>query len=390
MRIASRRSPVFRTLSTSPDTHPIRAALALSALCLLAAPTAPGLAAFAQPGASQGAVSGTPIAASDDSSAPARDPFLAPPPNAAADSNAAAMPSMEAVKLSTQGAFTSNQVRVGDSLDYVVQVEWEDTQVPVFVLAPDSLDFPGFRILGQATEHKKIASGSSVKNHTEFIYRLRAQTQGTGKASSLKIRYLTGLSKQEEAVYIPTALADIGPAPVRILDMLWFRILMVLAILGGAGALGYAAFKAAKRRAAQAPKRDDLKPDVNALRNRLRSAQNTPDASKAILLEMERLAIRFMQDEAGANGAAKKSANGSTNAATAVASQARFEPQLQAYLKAKPAGTAADGTSQDWDKLKELFRHARFAGGHLEPHELQDAFRTFRKCLKMTGEDEHE
>jgi hypothetical protein len=370
------------------DTPTLSAWIALSALCLLAAPTAPGLAAFAQSGASHGNVPGTPIAAGDDSSAPARDPFLAPSPSAAPDSNAVAMPPMEAVKLSTQGAFTSNQVRVGDSLDYVVRVEWEDTQVPVFVLAPDSLDFPGFKILGQATEHKKIASGSTVKNHTEFIYRLRAQAQGTGKASSLKIRYLTGLSKQEEAVYIPTALADIGPAPVRLLDMLWFRILMVLAILGGAGALAYAAFKAASKRAANAPKRDDLKPEVAALKNRLRSAQNTPDASKAILLEMERLAIRFMQDEAGADAAARKPANGSANSPAAVAVQARFEPQLQAYLKAKPAD--GGGAAQDWDKLRELFRHARFAGGHLEPHELQDAFRTFRKCLKMTGEDEHD
>jgi hypothetical protein len=375
------------------DTHSIRIASALSALCMLAAPAAPGLAAFARSGAPQAAAAaaaGTPAATGDDSPAPARDPFLAPPPVAPADSDAAAMPPMEAVKLSTQGTFTSAQIRVGDSLDYVVQVEWEDTQVPVFVLAPDSLGFPGFKILGQATEHKKIASASGVKNHTAFIYRLRAQTQGTGKASSLKIRYLTGLSKQEEAVYIPTALADIGPAPVRILDMLWFRILMALAILGAAGALGYAAFKAARRRAAKAPKRDDLKPDVAALKNRLRSAQNTPDASKAILLEMERLAIRFMQDEAGANAAAQKPTNGSGSVTAAVAAQARFEPQLQAYLAAKPAGTDGSGTAQDWDKLRELFRHARFAGGHLEPHELQDAFRTFRKCLKMTGEDEHD
>jgi hypothetical protein len=309
---------------------------------------------------------------------------------------------MEAVKLSTQGHFTSMSPRVGDSLDYVVEVEWEDTQVPVIVLAPDSVDFPGFKVIGQATVHKKLAAGASVRNHTEFVFRLRAHTQGPGKAASMKLRYLTGLSRAEEAVFIPTALIDIRTAPVRLLDMLWFKALMLLVILGAAGAIGLASFKlASRKRADKAPKREDLSPAVAALKSRLRSAQNSPDASKEILLEMERLATRFLRDEIDAAGGTAK-AKKTDDAAGAPAQGLRFEPLLTAYLAGPGASGAAGaqgagGTAQewakaqeDWAKLGELFKHARFAGGYKEPHELQDAFRTFRKCLKITGEDQHE
>src|SRR5207253_1309750 len=125
--------------------------------------------------------------------------------------------------LSTQAAFSQPSARVGDSLDYVLQVEWRDGQVPVVVLAPDSIAFAGFKVIGQATVHKKIATENEVRNHTEFIYRLRAVTQGGGRAASLKLRYLSGISKSEEAVYVPAAILDVGPAPVNLADRLWFK-----------------------------------------------------------------------------------------------------------------------------------------------------------------------
>lgn len=360
------------------DPFRFRTAHALVSLALLAAPAAPGLAVFAQAGAS----------ASGDSTAALRDPFLAPPPAPVADSShLPGVPSRGAVKLTTQGTFTNPSPRVGDSLDYVVRVEWEDTGVPVFVLAPDSLEFPGFKLLGQATVHKKVASGSTVRNRTEFIYRLRARTQGTGKAASLKVRYLTGLSRQEEAIFIPTALADIGPAPVRLLDMVWFKILLWALMAAAAGAAGYAAYRLSlRKRAAKAVAREDLKPEVAALKARLRTALNSPDASKTLLLEMEGLAIRYLRDEtASAAGGSRPSAS---------PAPARFDPLLDAYLARTASGTGANGHGHggnaDWDKLRDLFRHARFAGGYKEPHELQDAFRTFRICLKMTGDDDHE
>ncbi len=281
----------------------------------------------------------------------------------------------EAVNLSAHGAFSNRAPRVGDSLDYVASVEWEDTQVPVFVLAPDSADFPGFRILGQATQHKKLANGQAVRNHTEFQYHLQAQTQGPGKAIALKLRYLTGLSQQEQAVFIGAVLVDIAPAPVHVMDMLWFKLLLWALILAAALAIAFAVFKLASRKRAEAkPQREDLRPAVDALKARLRSAQNSPDASKAILLEMEAVCMRYLREQAGPGAATPP---------------AKFDAALDGYL-AKP-GTAAEAA--DWAKLKDLFRHAHFAGGYKEPHELQDAFRTFRKCLKMTattGEDDHD
>lgn len=299
---------------------------------------------------------------------------------APADS-AAAM--QEAVNLTARGAFSNPAPRVGDSLEYVITAEWEETQVPVLVLAPDSSDFPGFRLLGQATQHKKLANAQGVRNHTEFIYSLRATAQGPGKAASLKVRYLTGLSRNEEAVYVPTALVDIAPAPVRLLDLLAVKLALWLAFFAAAVAAGWAAFKLAARKRAEArPKRADLRPEAEALKARMRIAQNNPESSKAILLEMESLAIRFLKEETGETSAA-----------------ARFETLLKTYLSKGPggsdrAGDAGVGAARpgdqagDWARLGDLFRHARFAGGYKEPHELQDAFRILRKCLKIQAEEE--
>jgi hypothetical protein len=292
--------------------------------------------------------------------------------SAPADS-AAAAPMQEAVKLATRGAFSLPAPRVGDSLAYVVSVEWEDTQVPVVVLPPDSADFPGFRLLGQATQHKKLANAQAVRNHTEFIYSLRATTQGPGKAAAMKLRYLTGLSQREETVYVPAALVDIAPAPVRLLDMLAVKIALWLAILAAAVAAGWAAFKlAARKRAEASPQRADLRPEVDALKARMRTAQNNPESSQAIILAMETLAVRFLKEETGDT-----------------ASTGRFETLLAAYLsKGGADGKRGSDETADWAKLGDLFRHARFAGGYKEPHELQDAFRTFRKCLKIQAEEE--
>src|SRR4051812_6270145 len=112
-------------MQVAKTRHANRLAQALLASALFALPMGgPGLSVFAQ----------TPAPA--DSGAPTRDPFLAPPPAPVpkGDSGSVGAPLQEAVKLSTQGAFTNPSPRVGDSLDYVLQVEWQDTQVPVFVL----------------------------------------------------------------------------------------------------------------------------------------------------------------------------------------------------------------------------------------------------------------
>jgi hypothetical protein len=313
-----------------------------------------------------------PLAASvPDSTLIQRDPFQPPPLDSAAVNVDADTNPLEAVKLSAHGAFTNLSPRVGDSLDYVLQVEWEESQVPVMVLAPDSLDFSGFKVLGQATVHKKLAGVQSIRNHTEFIYRLRAQIQGSGRVSSLKVRYITGLSGKEEALFIPTALLDIAAAPVNLLDRVWFKLLAGLIVFGGAVFLAWGAYRITLRTRKKAePTKLDLRPEVTDLKNRMKSAASSPDAAREILLAMESLGILYLQQELKNQ------------------TQTKFEPLLEGFLAS--TGNADSPGTQDWVKLKELFRHARFAGGYKEPHELQDAFKTFKRCLKITGEDEHE
>ena len=116
---------------------------------------------------------------------------------------------------------------------------------------------------------------------------------------------------------------------------------------------------------------------------------------------MYRLARRLPRVDLHAAGSPPSAAKAKTpqEAAGASAAAPRFEALLATFL-ASPAskGGAAQGagdqdwakTQKDWATLGDLFKHARFAGGYKEPHELQDAFRTFRKCLKITGEDQHE
>jgi len=312
-------------------------------------------------------------------------------PDAGSDSAGSPAPAVEIVNLSAQGAFSAPSARVGDSLDYVLSVEWPETGVPVMVLAPDSLDFQGFQVIGQATSHKKLATAQGIGNRSEFVYRLRTRTPGSGKVSALKLRYLTGLSREEQSHFVPPAHLDIGTARAPLTRTLWFRLLAGWLALAAAGALGWAAYQAAARRrkAGRPPAKQDLRPEVLALKGRLRAASlGTPGASKSILEEMESLCIRHLLQELDGNAPASSRPGGSAGPAAGAAADggrgngaaAKFDPLLDRYLARNPA---AEG---EWGGMRELFRHARFAGGHKEPHELQDAYRALRKCLRITDE----
>lgn len=304
-----------------------------------------------------------------------------------ADTSLAAAAPVEAVNLSVEGRFTTPAPAVGDSLDYVLKVEWADAGVPVVVLAPDSLDFQGFDILGQATFHKKLADTRGVQNRTEFVYRLRAKTQGSARAASLKLRYLSGISRSEESVFVPSTLVDIAPAPTRLLESLWFRLLAALLLLALAGLGGHAAYRAARRRSeasARKPDGTDLRPEVLALKSRLKGGD-----SRDILLEMESVCARHLKARLAPLGKASvKAAIGdaappvAASAPPAGANAPRFDALLDRYL----ASDGAEGQPEDWKSLRDLFQHARFAGGHKEPHELQDAYRTLKRCLRITDE----
>ena len=153
------------------------------------------------------------LAASAQPPPPAPDssaPMLSVP---AADSGAAAAPAaVEVVNLSVQGAFSAPSVRAGEAVDYVLRVDWPETGIPVMVLAPDSIGFPGLKVVSSATSHKKVAVGAGLGNRSEFTWKLVGETPGSGKASAVKVRVLTGISRTEESLCVPTAHIDVLPA----------------------------------------------------------------------------------------------------------------------------------------------------------------------------------
>lgn len=293
-------------------------------------------------------------------------------------------PALEVVDLAATAAFSDASPRAGDSLDYTLTVEWPDSGIPVMLLAPDSLEFSGLQVIGQATSHKKLATAgpdgqARLSNRTVFTWRLRAQAPGSGKASSARLRWVTGLSRNEEQRFIPTTHLDILPGRVPLLDRLWVRLLLGWAALAAAAGIVFGLVTLGKRRkAAKAPAaKADLRPEALALKARIKSA-GAAGASREILLDMEALAVRYL-----AQAPASAPAAAMPGVAAPGAVPAKFDPLLDQYL-ARNGNSAV--SSADWTALRDLFRHARFAGGHKEPHELQDAFRTLKRCLQITEE----
>jgi hypothetical protein len=269
----------------------------------------------------------------------------------------------EAVKLSAKGTFAAARAAVGDTIEYLLRVEWKDARVPVVVLPPESLETPGFRIAGQSAAHRKSAQGGTVGNVTEFSYQLVPKAPGNAKVAPLKLRYLTGLSSREEFLYVPGAFLDIVPARVPLYARLWFRILAGLAALTALAFGGWRFTRAhsEKRRKAREAATHDFSPEVRALRGRWNSAD-----SKTWIEDAEKICAAWLGHQLGSAPAA-----------------GRFDALLDTYLsRQKPAAPEADG----WARLRELFHHARYAGGRKEPHELQDAYRVLKTCLQIPGE----
>lgn len=319
------------------------------------------------------------LAASAQTPPPAPDPAAPLLSSPSPDTGAAATDAgAELVNLSVQGAFSAASVHAGGTVDYVLRVEWPETGIPVMVLAPDSIDFPGLKVAASAAAHKKVAVGQSLGNRSEFTWKLVAETPGSGKASAVKVRVLTGISRNEESHFVPTAHIDILPAATPLTSRLWFRLLAAWLGLAGAGAVAYAVVQVAgrKRKAKPAPAKEDLRADALALKPRLRGGD-----SKAILLDMEALCVRHLAREL--DGSASAAGASGTGGPGAGKPAWKFEPLLDRHL-AGPAGNAPEAA--DWRFLRELFRHARFAGGHKEPHEMQDAYRALKRCLKITDD----
>jgi hypothetical protein len=270
----------------------------------------------------------------------------------------------ESVKLYVKASFLTPRAAVGDTVVYRLRVEWKDTQVPVVVLAPDSLETPGFRIVDQSATHRQSVENGEVQNATEFLYKLMADVPGGARVSSLKLRYLTGFSNREEALYVPASYIDVDPAHVPLWKRLWFQILVFLILATALVLWGRRMLRSLreKRRLAQAEKQRGFNPEVRALKGRW----NTAD-SRVWIEDAERVCTDFLRHSLGINSPGN-----------------RFETLLEQYLARNPASEEVEA----WNKLRELFHHARYAGGRKEPHELQENYRILKTCLHIQGENE--
>ncbi|HAO99379.1 MAG TPA: hypothetical protein DCQ83_04985 [Fibrobacteres bacterium] len=288
--------------------------------------------------------------------------FVQPAP-ATVDSSTASVAPVEAVQLSAKGSFQSDHVAVGDTLIYRLLVEWKDERLPVVVLAPENMETPGFKIADQSTAHRKTVENGEVRNTTEFTYKLVPKVPGAAKVSALKLRYLTGFSNREEALYVPASFIDVEPAHVPLWKRWWFQLIAGIVILAGLIWGGRRALQTAKtnQQKSQATKNRDFSPDVKALRGRW----NTAD-SRVWLEDAEKVCLEYLRHQLG------KSAP----------ENPKFELLLEAYL------ARHSGETGEWSKLREAFHHARYAGGRKEPYELQDTYRTLKTCLHIQGDNE--
>jgi hypothetical protein len=237
------------------------------------------------------------------------------------------------------------------------------------VMAPESLETPGFRAAGQSAVHRKIAENGEIRNVTEFTYKLVPKAPGSARVAPLKLRYRTGMSHREEVFYVPGAFLDIGPSAMPLRNRPWFRRLLaagfaVAAALGGHGI--WRAIRSRRKKLAASSDRD-FAPAFRALKGRWETAE-----SRVWLEEAERLCRDFLGHQLGAKATAP----------------ARFDDLLDLYLAQSPTKTRGPVEVEDWGRLRDLFRHARYAGGRREPHELRDAYRALKSCLHISGEEE--
>lgn len=269
------------------------------------------------------------------------------------------------VKLSAKGSFLTDHAAVGDTVNYLLSVEWNDSRVPVVVLAPESLEATGFHIADQSTTHRKSAGNGEIRNATEFQYKLVAKMPGGAKVSALKLRYLTGFSNREEALYVPGVFLDIEPARIPFWKQLWFKL---IALIAAAASMTWGVRRGlqkarSRRKQAQMKNQRDFAPEVKTLKGRWNTTE-----SRVWIDDAERVCMEYLRHNLGSN----------------IPDNARFEALLEQYLTRHSDAGEAEG----WKRLRELFRHARYAGGRKEPHELQDTYRTLITCLHIQGDNE--
>jgi len=271
--------------------------------------------------------------------------------------------------LGARGAFTTTGARVGDTIEYRLRVEWRDVPAAIAVLPPgEDLRTQGLTIIGQSAFHRKVASAGAVRNVSEFSYLMVAGEAGPGRVAPFLLRYRNGLANRTddrvETVPVEGSTLEIGPARPSWMKpegmRLWLSGAAAFAVLLALGLLGLRRMRSS---AAAQRKHPSAQPVENAFTREaeeLRRRSDTAD-SRLWLRDAEKLCVAYLCRHIGIGKA----------------QDVRFEAALEQYLT-RPH---APDENESWNKLRDLFHEARYAGGRKQPFELRDAARHLKVCL---------
>jgi len=269
---------------------------------------------------------------------------------------------VEVFEIDGKGAFTQEEVNVNDTLSYIITIEWTNPKVPITVLAPESLTFAGLKKTKVYTSHKKIAHNRLgqpvVKNKSQFIFNLKAEIAGSGKASSTKLPYFSALRQDKEYVTISPQLINIGPAVTPFFQKGYVRFIFALL---GAALLGWVLYLIISRLKAKPrkPQEDNsnLMEKLKDLKSRIGVAE-----SKNIILEMESLATLYLKLKLKTN-------------------QTHFASLLNEYYV-----LTNDKNKESWQKLVSDFELAKFGGGNKPSHQLMESYKLLNLCINQKEE----
>jgi hypothetical protein len=274
---------------------------------------------------------------------------------------------VELMQIDGSSRFTLENPNAGDTLSYIITVEWINPRIPFFILPPESLSFSGFRKEAASTDHRKISKivdgKPTIINKSEFTYKLRAITPGSGKASSARLPYYSALSQEKEYLPIGPHLTDILPARVPVIKKWYFQVILWLLAAGVLfAAVKFLLIWMKQNRNRNRVVKIDFKDELKELKARLQFAE-----SKDLLLQMENISLRFLKQEL------PKSASGN------------FDALLKRYLELK-----GDDNRDNWLRLQQDFELAKFGGGRKESHELLESYRALKTCLHLKEDKDNE
>jgi hypothetical protein len=274
---------------------------------------------------------------------------------------------LELVNISGSSHFTVEAPHAGDTLSYIITVEWENPKIPVTVLAPESLSFSGLKKTGASTQHKKIAvqkaSGVMLKNSSLFIFNLKALTSGSAKAQSARLPYFSAVSQEREYVYISPSLITVLPAITPISQTITFKLILGLLAVSALMAGVYFVVKRFKQGSKpSAGQTLSFEEEVKDLKSRIQVAD-----SRQLLQEAEKVCVKYLRSRLP----------GTQLAST----DALIDSYLTKY---------SEEHKTQWQLLKNDFELANFGGGQKVAHELANTIKNIKTCLNIREDENHE